>query len=678
VDFFERQDRARRLSRRLIALYLVAVAGLILGVYLVAVFALGFTGAGAPAEAGLVQPGLLLLVALGMGALIGGGTGVRTAQLRQGGATVARLLGGRQVEPGTTDARERVLLNVVEEMAIAAGVPVPEVFILDREPGINAFAAGHTLNDAAVAVTRGALEAFSRDELQGVMAHEFSHILNGDMRLNVRLMGLLFGILLLTVVGRGILRGSFYMGGGRRAGGGRDGRSGGQIAVLGIALIVLGYVGVLLGRVIQAAVSRQREYLADAAAVEFTRNPSGIADALKRIGASADGSRLANHHAEEAGHLFFAGGVGKAVAGLTATHPPLPERIRRIEPAWDGSFRIPPAREKPPPPEPRAPRAAAADAFPGGGAGLLAAILASAGSMGAGHVERARRLLAAVPDDVRSRLRTPEGAVEAVLALLLAEAGAAVADGTGRQLVARRLGGATAAAAVELQARMAAADAEARLPLLDLALPALRQLPRERAAALREAVAELIRADGVVRPFEYAAYHLVRRNLPPPGKQELPSRRQGDTPLSRLAPDVVLVLSALAWSGEEAGAAGGEGARADRAGAAFAAGVRALAGAGHTLGDQVRLIGPDAVGLDAVDAALSRLEASAPTARKQLLAAAAAVVAADQRVGLEEIQLLRAFAEALEVPLPPLPLGPVDPATGAAAPPTANPETPGG
>jgi Zn-dependent protease with chaperone function len=277
-----------------------------------------------------------------MGVVIGGGTLFRTAQLRKGGAAVADLLGGRRVDPMTQDPAERVLLNVVEEMSIAAGLPVPAVFVMDREGGINAFAAGHTVNDAAVAVTRGMLESLSRDELQGVVAHEFSHILNGDMRLNVRIMGLLFGILILTVVGRGILRGS--MGGGRiRVSGSRRG-GGGQVAIIGVALVVLGYLGVLVGRLIQAAVSRQREFLADAAAVEFTRNPSGLAGALKRIGAASAGSRIQDHHAQEAGHLFFAPGLRAGLSGLTATHPPLAKRIQRIDPRWDGSFEVDPVR----------------------------------------------------------------------------------------------------------------------------------------------------------------------------------------------------------------------------------------------------------------------------------------------------------------------------------------------
>ena len=676
MDFFDAQDHARSLSRKLVLLYGLAVAVLVVGVYLVALVAFGFGSAEAGAEGaafvqpGLFQPGLFLAVALGMGLLIGGGASFRTAQLRKGGGAVAELLGGRRVDPGTTDPAEQMLLNVVEEMAIASGVPVPEVFVMDREAGINAFAAGHTLNDAAVAVTRGALEAFSRDELQGVMAHEFSHILNGDMRLNVRLMGLLFGILLLTIVGRGILRGGFYSGGrARRSSGGRDG-GGGQMALIGVALVILGYLGVLAGRLIQAAVSRQREYLADAAAVQFTRNPEGIAGALKRIGAASHGSRLQDHHAEEASHLFFARGTRKALSGLTATHPPLPSRIRRIDPSWDGSFEVPPPRAARAARKARAPqpggrsvpggpqggeRRGPFGAFPGGGGAegaaggglLLGAILASAGSLEAGDVDEARRLLSAIPDETRAQLRTPEGALGGVLTLVLPAAGPA--RDRALEATRRRVGERVARGALAMQPLLDGIGAETRLPLLELALPALRSLPRERGAALRDLLAEILGdkdSGGRVDPFAFALYHLVRRNLPPGVEGDPASRRSGTTSLSRLLPEAGVLLSLLAWSG-----AGDEGPETEgRAQMAFRAGAARLPGGG----DGLRLLPQEGTRLQAVDEALSRLEISAPQARREFLTAGAATVEADGRIDLAEAELLRALAEALEVPIPPV------------------------
>jgi Zn-dependent protease with chaperone function len=627
MNFFEAQDEARRLTKRLVLLYLLAVVGIVVGIW--APFAL---------VAG-PDPVVLLLIALGVGVVIGSGAAFRTLQLRSGGGAVARLLGGRAVAPDTEDPRERVLMNVVEEMAIASGVPRPEVYILDHELGINAFAAGHTLNDAAVAITRGGLEAFTRDELQGVMAHEFSHILNGDMRLNVRLMGLLFGIFLLTVVGRGLLRAG-HLSGRSRTASRKDGAGMGILAA-GALLVLVGWVGVFAGRLIQAAVSRQREYLADAAAVQFTRNPQGIAGALRRIGAASQGSRLEDSHAEEASHLFFARGMGRSLSALTATHPPLHERISRIDPTWDGSFD--------PVPSPirarastsaagstpsRPPEAMAAALIPASG------LLAAAGSLEPAGIGRARELLERLPVTLRTGLRHPEGALEAVLALLLLPRGGN-AGAPNRErwvaLVTARLGPVTAGGVVRRRAELEGLPPEAALPVLELALPALRGLEVARGAALRETAGELIREGGGVRPFDFAVYHLLRRNLPREAEGSWPSTRLGQTPLGALAEELQLLLSALAW-------AGGMGAE-----SALAAGAARLPGIGAGL----RLLPRQAVTLEAVDAALSRLEGGALEARRLTLEAAQATVAADGRLTVEEAELLRAVAESLEIPLPP-------------------------
>jgi Zn-dependent protease with chaperone function len=335
MDFFEAQDVARRRTLLLVILFAAAVVLIILIIYIIVYYLTG------PHPGAVFDPILLAIIAGGVLLLVGAGSGYRTLQLRRGGPAVAELLGGRRISPTTTDPAERRLVNVVEEMAIASNIPAPAIYVLDGEEGINAFAAGHSPADAAVTVTRGALRSLTRDELQGVVAHEFSHIFNGDMRLNLRLMGLLFGILLLAVVGRILLyagpRGA-YRGGGRRRGGG------GQVVLIGLALLLVGYIGVFFGRLIQAAISRQREYLADAAAVQFTRNPQGLEGALKKIGASlvagGPGSQIANAHAEEANHFFFARGIGGLVTRLFASHPPLVERIRRIDPSFDGNFEL--------------------------------------------------------------------------------------------------------------------------------------------------------------------------------------------------------------------------------------------------------------------------------------------------------------------------------------------------
>ena len=236
-----------------------------------------------------------------------------------------------------TDLDERKILNVVEEMAIASGTPVPPVYLMENEEGINAFAAGFTPGDAVIGVTRGCIRTLTRDELQGVIAHEFSHILNGDMRLNIRLIGVLYGILLISMTGWLIFRSTAYNTGFNTRRDDDDRRGGNPWPLVGLALYILGYVGVLFGNLIKAAVSRQREFLADASAVQFTRNPDGIAGALKKIGALSEGSKIQAPEAQETSHLFFGEATGH-IFGFMATHPPLAERIRRIDPSFNGDF----------------------------------------------------------------------------------------------------------------------------------------------------------------------------------------------------------------------------------------------------------------------------------------------------------------------------------------------------
>ena len=347
MDFFQHQDEARKSSNRLVVLFALAVIGIVLSVHF-SISALFFWG---QASASGSDPnysfnwfdldrlvffaGSTLLVIL-LGSLY------KTWRLSDGGHSIAQLLGGRPLAPNTTDTHERRMLNVVEEMAIASGVPVPTVYLMDGEESINAFAAGFTPQDAVIGVTRGTLELLNRDELQGVIAHEFSHIFNGDMRLNLRLMGVLHGILVIALIGYFILRTSMFRGSSR-------GRNGGAAALplIGLVLVVLGYVGVFFGRMIKSAVSRQREYLADASAVQFTRNPDGIGGALKKIGGLAEGSLIMSPNAEQASHFFFSDGkYGKVRAALSgvshfaflSTHPPIKDRIRRIDRGWNGRF----------------------------------------------------------------------------------------------------------------------------------------------------------------------------------------------------------------------------------------------------------------------------------------------------------------------------------------------------
>ncbi len=330
MDFFEHQDKARRHTKLLVVYFVIAVACIIASVYLASLVIFYGSQSQTPdtlqQEFILWKPLLLLYSVLGTLGVVGLGSLYKTAALAKGGSVVAESLGGRLVDLNTPDPDEQQLRNVIEEMAIAAGVAVPKIYLLDDENGINAFAAGHAPGDAAIGVTRGCMTLLDRDELQGVIGHEFSHILNGDMRWNLRVMGVLYGIMCLAVIGQILIY---------SRGRGSKGRN--PLMLMGLALIVIGAIGVFFGRLIQAAISRQREFLADASSVQFTRNPAGLSAALQKIGGA--GSQVESAHAGEASHMFFGNGLGKPFLGMLATHPPLEDRIRAIDPGWDGQFK---------------------------------------------------------------------------------------------------------------------------------------------------------------------------------------------------------------------------------------------------------------------------------------------------------------------------------------------------
>jgi len=632
MDFFEAQEAAHRRTGLLVGLFAFAVLAIVAVVYVVVHVGTGTGGGG-------IDPVLLAQVALGVGLVIAIGSGIRTASLRSGGPAVAELLGARRVPSDTSDLQERTLLNVVEEMSIASGTPMPAVYVMDTEDGINAFAAGYSTHDAAVAVTRGALRSLDRSELQGVIAHEFSHILNGDMRLNVRLIGILYGILLLAVIGRGLLYAT-PRGGGTRRGRGEGGA--GWILLLGVVLLLVGYIGVFFGKIIKAAVSRQREFLADSAAVQFTRDPEALAGALKKIGAQVQGSRVHNHHAEELSHLFFANGVRRSFAGLLATHPPLDDRIRRLDPAWSGGY-VPASPRKEAPVEahrPSARRHGFEESAGAAGVSALApaALVASVGAPTADHLAFASKLLAELPERLGRAVHDPLESRALVFALVLADG---ERGGVSDLEIPQRYGGrAFGELVLQLLGEIRALAHGARLPLLDLALPAMGRMSPGEVDRFRGAVEEAIQADGEIHLFEYALSHTLARRLSGPGHSERGGRRIGRP--AEVRQELQLLLSAVAWAG-----AGGDPEAAARA---FAAGSARLPaeGEGFVLRNRADLT------LPRIDQSLSELQGATPALKKIVLEAMAESVALDGRVDRAETELLRAVSESLDCPIPPL------------------------
>ncbi|HUE86500.1 MAG TPA: M48 family metallopeptidase [Vicinamibacterales bacterium] len=638
TDFFERQDAARRNTTRLVVLFVLAVLAIMVSIHAVLAFALGYLGSG---ETGgmdvslLRDPGIFVLAFVGTLVVVGGGSLFKVAQLSGGGRVVAEQLDGRLLSPDTADPAERQLMNVVEEMAIAGGTTAPPVYLMEEE-GINAFAAGFSPGEAVIGVTRGAARQLSRDELQGVIAHEFSHILNGDMRLNIRLIGLLHGILIIGMLGYFVLRMTAFSG--HRVRRSRDqGNAMLPLLAIGAGLMVVGFFGTFFGNLIKAAVSRQREYLADAAAVQFTRQPEGIAGALKKIGGVAAGSTIQNPNAPEASHMFF----GRATSGLSAmfsTHPPLGERIRRIDPSWDGTFPevaagAPPAKARPDAAAGFAPGASTAS-----GRETSAAMYAldHVGQPTGAHIQYAARLLESLSDRIRVAAHEPYGARALVYTLLLDR------DAALRQKQLQHLERAADPGVFEETLRLvpvvAQLEIKARLPVVEIALPALRLLTTEQYRLFKQNVALLVEADADIDLFEWSLQRILLHDLEAHHGSVKPPRVRHRS-LGRLQPQCEVLLSMLAYAGHR---------DAQGASTAFDAARQALGL------PQARLRGTGEVDLSALDAALSDLEEAAPQIKRRALEAAVACIAADREIMATEAELLRAISASLGVPMPPL------------------------
>ncbi len=609
MDFFEHQERARRSTGRLIFFFVLAVIGIITVLQIVLALATGENPLD-PRLLGMVSGGVVVVVSLG--------SIFKIMELSQGGGVVAEMLGGQLIHPHTTDPKEVQLRNVVEEMAIASGLPVPDVYLLPGEAGINAFAAGNQPGDAVVAVTRGTLDSLTRDELQGVVAHEFSHILNGDMRLNIRLIGVLNGILLLAILGNILFRTGFLTGG--RARSGRDSNGNGQlpIFVIGIALLAVGSIGAFFARLIKAAVSRQREFLADASAVQFTRNPDGIAGALFKIGRAT--SQLESPRAQEASHLFFGNGLGEAFASWFATHPPIEERIAAVAPGFD-------------PASVRRPEVAAAP--PQGQTAAKEHWAAGAGRLDARTLAVAASALAELPEFSRVASRETGAAVSLVYSLLLS------ADGATRDRQVKGIEGGEAQRRQVLAdlGRRAEIPGEAWLHTVDLCMPALRKMSGEQYQTFRANVRRLVDADGQVDLFEYVLQKALTRHLD--GYFE----KRGEPPIrfrsvDALLPELTTVLSALAWFDAD---------DESQRETAFRAGVDSL-----KLPPECRRLERTAgMKLGDVDGALDRLAQTDGPTKKKILTACGKVVMADDVIEPRQGALLRAIADTVGCPIPP-------------------------
>jgi Zn-dependent protease with chaperone function len=645
MNFFEAQARAKRDTGWLLVLFALATLGLIVltNLLVMALIAFNhhpdnFSGETFRAQ---FDWGLFAMVSLGVITLIGLGSLYKTLSLSGGGRSVAELLGGKLIPRSTGDPQQRRLLNVVEEMAIASGIPAPPVYLLD-EWSINAFAAGTSPNDAVIAVTRGTLSYLDREELQGVIAHEFSHVFNGDMRMSLRLVGILHGILLIGLAGAWLLRSMQFARVSRRD---RDRGGGAVMAILGlgIGLLVIGYSGSFFGQWIKAMVSRQRELLADATAVQYTRSTDGIAGALKKIGGLTQSSLLESPAAPQYSHAYFATGVTGFLERLFATHPPLAERIKRIEPGWDGKY-ITPRIEQTDPQHADEAKAAVRAAMIGNAvaAGMLQPedAVKLVGTVKQEHVDRARDILAAIPEPLRRAAEEPFGARAVIYAMLIDDDGAVRAKQ--HALLTQLADPAVLQQTGKLLPQLPPLPEAARLPLVGVALPVLRTLSLEQYRRFRAAVEALITADDRIDLKEWVLQHFLIRQLDEHFQlRPHPKARYSYLGAVKQEAETLLSLAAYTEHGEDG----------DAAARAFAAGTAA---SGATA---LKLVPRDQLNVDRLNNAIDRLAELKPLLKPRILQACAACLLYDGRTTVQGQELLRTIASCLDSPMPPLAAG---------------------
>ena len=670
MDFFQAQDQAHRKTGRLVGMLITGLGAMTVAVYAAVMLIIHLGGGyfreqdaeaaragrrvyeGAPErwaeqEAVWWDWRVALAVFSFMLVIVGGGFLYRWLQLRSGGEAVAEMLGGRLINLDTRDPDERRALNVVEEMAIASGMPVPPVYVMPSD-AINAFAAGHSVDQAVIGLTQGIIANLKRDELQGVVAHEFSHIFNGDMRLNVRLVAVVTGVMALGITGFVLWRyvgyALLFSGGGRSSSGGKGGNNGLPIALgvmlLGFLLCIIGFAGTLVARLIQAAVSRQREYLADASAVQFTRDTNGIGGALRRIAAVPAAQTKLATETSQFNHMFF----NQAMPSMFDSHPPLRDRIARIEgisaeQVGDLSVAMTPEQASDRWNKGQSTRQAAGGQAMAGmlGAVTVAAMADSLGKVGqVGGIDVAwtRQVLSSIPDPLRAAARAPEQVPGLVLAMLVHEQGSDT-TAVAKQMAAvdSAMGTPTAVQVGKLVPVFEQLDDRCRVPLLDLASPALSKLSLTQGATLRNAVEQLVMADGAVTRFEWIAAVLIDAALDRGGSAE----HRPTASIQSVGGAVASLLAVTVNAGH----------------GATEEGLDVLRSACASLGLAPPAQQPS-VTLKQLNAAVHDLRTLRFAERGRLLQAAVEAVEHDGKTTVAEAEMVRAIAEMLAVPMPPV------------------------
>jgi Zn-dependent protease with chaperone function len=617
MNFFEHQEQARRHTTRLVLLFTIAVVSLIVLTDLLTALVLCTLDSVQYRQFSDIPSRIHGYIAIGICGAVLLAILYKWSALREGGSAVASALGGRPIPSNTKDPDERKVINVVQEMALAAGTAVPVVYVLE-DKAINAFAAGYGPHDAVIGITRGAIELLNRDELQGVIAHEFSHILNGDMRLNLRLIAILFGILFLALVGEKLIRASSRS------------RDSAPAIFLGIGLMVIGYAGAFFGGMIKAAVSRQREFLADASAVQFTRNPEGIGGALQKIGGWKIGSALAAPNAAEYSHFYIARGVSLWAEGFFLTHPPLEQRIKRIMPGWDG--RYPEVkREYKKQSNPEKAHWTQHAAAPAVTVAVLAEAITQAGAPTPEHIERARGIMSRIPEKLAAATHYPEGAWAVALGLMFNK------NALDWKAQIHAMGVRTEHNILttlnELLPTLASLGDDQRMPLLELCIPTLKMLSPGQRTAFKQDLLAVIKSDNKVELWEWALYRIFTQALEKPQ----PAQPRYNKP-KRIAEECRLILAAMAYTVAN---------NKQNAETAFFT-------AASKLGLSTQLPDKSNLRQSNLNRALDKIRLLMPLEKPAILKALCAAAEADGAIKVREVELIRAIADSIDCPMPPL------------------------
>lgn len=652
MDFFEHQRQSHSKTKLLIVLFTVAVILTTVSLYLAIGLVFELLEYNQTRELSFYwwQPYVMIIFGAVIVAMILGCTLYKIYTLKGGGRVVAKMLGAKNINPHSSkELNEKKLYNIVEEMAIASGIPVPGVFVMNEENGINALAAGHEPGDAIVAVTQGSLDSFTRDEMQGVVAHEFSHILNGDMRLNLYLIGVLHGIVAIGSVGRFMMRSLRS----RRRSYSRsrsDSKGAAYVFLTGLVIFVVGSVGVFFGKIIKSAICRQREYLADASAVQFTRNPLGISNVLKKIGSRERLSYIYSKNSEICGHMFIADSIVRSWFSAFATHPPVAKRIKRIEPGWDGKYisidrkkikaqQIEEAKKKQE--KKTALNAAHQSALEKAKFTALTAstIVKDVGTIKSENIQQAERFLKDMPKELEKNLRTPHGACAAVC-LMLFQKDKPILEKQA-QIIEQKLPDKSKELFKTLIPYAEKIKPHQRIPIIDMSLTALHELSLDEYNRFKSILHDLMQADQKIDLFEYCLYQIVVRHLEPHFKKTSRSPIRYYT-VNVVRTEVSELLSHLSILGHND----------------FNEASQAFENAVQVFGKKTKIqfMPAEDFKLEKIDKALKRLKEAGPQLKKLIVTACANCIMYDKKITAEEYELLRAVCDNMGCPMPALSL----------------------